>query len=1736
MGSIIRCGSSFSSIQRINMKRFIILVFVQLLFVGFTTAKCKADQNGIKVFHQGVYINISLINDSVLHVTKSPDLQYRSDSLVVLVHNTAPSVCQLEKRNKHLLLTTSKVMVDYHEVTGIISVSRLDGRPLISEQSVTFTPRKDGPFDSYTVKQSFMLSPDERIYGLGQIQNGRLNQRGQHFRLLNENMKICIPMFLSSKGYALYWENYSPTDFDDDTRATSFTSTGRAIDYYVLVGNDVASAQRALFDLTGHVSMPALWNLGVWQSRERYTSSRELLDALKRLRSLRVPVDCMVQDWQYWGDNMHWNAQRFLNPAFADYQQMIDSVHALNAKLMVSVWPDYGPDTEQYCHLQALEKLLPGKSFPNDVESRVYDAFDSYARRYYWHQLYNGLLRYGVDALWLDSTEPDYSGNEADLDFVTGAGRTWRSLRNAFPISTVWGVYNSHRHEPSLTNKRVSILTRSAFMGMQRTGAFVWSGDIEASWHTLARQIPAALNASISGIPLWNSDTGGFWVRDFEGGCQNPAYRRLFARWTQFSTFTPMLRFHGTNTPREIWNYGSEGDSEGTYDNILRYIRLRYRLLPWLYAQTHQLCKDGTLLMSALPVGYPADFQAADIIDEYLFGQSFLVAPILKDRAEGRQIYLPVGNDWIDFWTGETLKGGQWLYKQASYNVIPLYVKAGSILPWGPDVQYSTEKKWDDLEIRIYPGADGDFTLYEDAFDGYGHENGQSSEIRFHWDDAACKLTVAKREGSYPGMLAKRTFRVVLVTPEQPLADGHATVYQKSIIYDGTSQTIELDKKNNTAQKQVYNHVFAPSEGWVNRYEKPYRSEICLNGYWDFQPVDLPADFVHGKGMAPELPLPQDDVWDKTRIKIPSPWNVNGFAFNNLEGPDHRNYPSYPKEWEHVKMAWMRKIIQVPSDWRDKHISLHFEAVAGETVIYVNGKEIGKNFDLFLPFDLDVTNVVEAGRPAEILVGVRSQWLFEDESTIGRRILPAGSMWGNYINGIWQDVYLLATPKVYVKDVFVKPLVSKGVLEIEVTIENHTESDKKIQLSGKAYEWLNHAGTEVNTAPVPNWSLGKEALTLPLRGVNVEANKKTMLNIKVPVSDDMLRFWTPEHPNLYAFLLTIKQDKQILDTRYQRFGWREWTFNGMQLCLNGHSYPLKSDSWHFMGIPQMSRRYAWAWYKAIKGMNGNAVRLHAQVYPRFYMDMADEMGICVLDETANWASDGGPKLDSELFFEHSRDHLRRFVQRDRNYPSVFGWSISNENKPVILYVFKRPDLLPRQKKEWGVWRDIVREIDPTRPWISSDGEDDGDGMLPVTVGHYGDNNAMKNWCNIGKPWGIGETGMCYYGTPEQVSKCNGQRAFDSAEGRMEGLATECYHLIKDMRMMGASYTTIFNMVWYALKPLSLGKKEISTAPTLADGIFFGSYVEGQPGVQPERIGPYSTTLNPGYDPNLPLYDTWPLYDAIRAANAEPVSAWSSYATVDTMAYVHHKSAPVNSSLEVYYIGDSDSSLKQILDAQGVVYTHNPKNALVIIDAGKPMTIRNLKNMKQASSIWLWGIIPETVNSFRSILSSPFDHALSLQFDQLGRSSFLPVNRSWMSGLQSADFYFCEVQKTDASQYTMKGDFVNEGEILLNACRTDWRSWNLRPEELKTAGLLRSENECTVSLPVFVKNGDVYVSTLTNFTNTTKGFNTLSAILRNAGVKMVKKQQELKNECIKHKTNNLFLDPSVDTSKKTTQLM
>lgn len=872
----------------------------------------------------------------------------------------------------------------------------------------------------------------------------------------------------------------------------------------------------------------------------------------------------------------------------------------------------------------------------------------------------------------------------------------------------------------------------------------------------------------------------------------------------------------------------------------------------------------------------------------------------------------------------------------------------------------------------------------------------------------------------------------------------------------------------------TYLHPFAPSEGYVNVTEKPLRDEVCLNGSWDIS-------FEEGE-------------WETTKIKIPSPWNVNDFAYYGLEGPDHRNYPSYPESWVRKNRARMRKTVTVPEEWEGKRIIIHFEAVAGHTDVYANGKKVAENFDLFLPFEADITDVARPGEQVEILVDVKSQKLYEDNSTVGRRIVPAGSMWGYLINGIWQDVYLLAVPETSIENVYVKPLVSKGKLEVEVALRNSGRKDCNVTLGGTVDEWINTAGTDIGSAPVPSWRLGREALKIKDRTVKVPAGGYARVTLEAFIAEGMLEFWTPETPNLYALRLNLKAGKKEIDRKFERFGWREWTFVGNDQCLNGKPYRLKGDSWHFMGIPQMTRRYAWSWFTAIKGMNANAVRPHAQVYPRFYLDMADEMGICVLDETANWASDGGPKLDSDHFWEASKDHLRRMVLRDRNHASVFGWSVSNENKPVILYVHKRPDLMPLQEKAWKDWVEIVRENDTTRPWISSDGEDDGNGLLPVTVGHYGDEGSMDWWQSLGKPWGVGEHGMAYYGTPQEVSRYNGERAYESCEGRMEGIATESYALIKAMRDRGASYSTVFNMAWYSLKPLPLGKSDLSTAPTLEDGICFGEFREGVPGVQPERIGPYSSTFNPGYDPSLPLFDPWPMYEAMRAVNAPDGPARSPWSEAREP---EKKASPAVTQYEhLRFVGPEKGDLKRIMDACGVVFEDGKKvsgRTLYVVDASVKLAEDQLNILRNVGGcdIWLYGITPETV--------SEFDLPLELELIPLGRSSFLPGGRSWTAGMNNSDFYFCEVQKTDASKYALGGPLASESIVLLDACRTDWRKWNWRPEEIKTASVLRSEYEYSGPTAVMIKYGNYYISTLADFTGTAKGAAAFAGLLRGAGI-------------------------------------
>ncbi len=906
------------------------------------------------------------------------------------------------------------------------------------------------------------------------------------------------------------------------------------------------------------------------------------------------------------------------------------------------------------------------------------------------------------------------------------------------------------------------------------------------------------------------------------------------------------------------------------------------------------------------------------------------------------------------------------------------------------------------------------------------------------------------------------------------------------------------------AARVVFDDEFSPLQGMTSSYENPYRQEICLNGLWEYQGVKVPVGWQRDAGKAPELAKPLPDAWDAVKIKIPSPWNVN--SYRRSDGPDHHDFPSYPAAWENDEMGWLRKKVKIPADWDGKQMVLHFEAVAGFTEVFVEGHKVCENFDIFLPFEADITEYAKPDTDIEILVGVRKASLFDDNRTIGRRVIPAGSMWGQHIAGIWQDVYLFALPKVRIQDVYVQPLVDKGLLDLELTLQNDTDKSKSVSIDGQVKKWGNLAGKTVLSAPVPKWKLGSKVLPIPAGQVEVPAKSTATVKIAVPAKDK-LEHWTPVAPNLYGLVLDVQESGKKIDCKYQRFGWRQWTFDGSKQCLNGKPMELHGDSWHFQGIPQMTRRYAHAWYSAIKDANGNAVRLHAQVFPRFYMEMADEMGICVLAETSNWASDGGPKFDDEVFWKNSDDHLKRLVLRDRNYPSVFGWSLTNENRPIIMHVFNRPDLMPVQVKAWERWVAMCRELDPTRPWISGDGDDDGEGTLPTVVGHYGDENGMKNWASRGKPWGVGEHSMAYYGTPEQVSKYNGQRAYESQLGRMEGLAYECYDLIAMQRRHNASYTSVFNIAWYALKPLPLGLADTTRPPTLEDGVFLTRpYVEGKPGVQPERIGPYGTTFNPGYDSSLPLYDTWPMFDAIKAANAPGGPAPSEWSR-KPVEKEEKPAAPRQTYASVTFMGANDSRLLTRLSARGVNFSDRitePENSMVFVDGTCAINAQQAAELKdvlaKGGDILIWGITPQTQGAFNQLLP-----AAVVVTERKATSLLVKSNAQPASGLKHSDFYFCEIQTTPVMEYGLAGDFVSNGQVVLAACDTNWLRWNKADECTKTASVLRSEREAKPSGAAFVVGkagkGQVLINTMTEFYQTDMGMKTLTAMFKNMGIPM-----------------------------------
>ena len=756
-----------------------------------------------------VQTRITFLSSDIVRVEHGTDLaKEEAKSLVVTMQPEANVRLSVKETSREVTLASQALTVVVSKKDGQVQFLA-KGHNLLREKQTVLTPR---------LAQTYTLDTDEPIYGLGALQDGKLNRRGTDRLLMEQsNQEDYQYVIQSIKGWGIYWDHYARADFRDTSEGMTFSpETGNRLDYYFMYGRSADGVNRLMRQLSGQVPMFPLWTFGYWQCRERYKSSRELLNVVDWHRKNGVPLDGIIQDWQYWGSNYLWNAMDFLNEDFADGERMVKRVHEQNAHLMISIWASFGPMTKQYRELNEKGLLFDFETWPQSGSSiwppkrdypsgvRVYDPYSQEARNIYWKYL-RRLHDYGIDAWWMDSTDPDqFDVKDTDYDHPVGASPslgipaqgTYRSHRNAFPLASVSGVYENQRSINK--DKRVFIMTRSAFAGQQRYGAGLWSGDVTSSWDVLRKQIPLCLNYTMTGCPNVNTDIGGFFCGRYGGSNapHNPNYQELYVRWMQFGLFCPVFRSHGADAPREIYQFGKKG--EPAFDAIEQTIRLRYRLLPYIYSTAWGVTHDGESYMRALVYDFPNDQRTWDLTDEFLFGRSLLALPITRPqftnedtRIEGQvdfrkeakaTKYLPQGADWYDFYTEQCYQGGQEVTIPTPLAQAPMMVRSGAILPLAPVMQYASEHKWDALDIVVYPGADGQFTLYEDEGDSYRYEQGIYATIPMKWNDKKGEITISRRQGQFPGMLGDRTFRIRLA--------GTQTV--KTVNYNGKEVKVKI--------------------------------------------------------------------------------------------------------------------------------------------------------------------------------------------------------------------------------------------------------------------------------------------------------------------------------------------------------------------------------------------------------------------------------------------------------------------------------------------------------------------------------------------------------------------------------------------------------------------------------------------------------------------------------------------------------------------------------------------------------------------------------------------------------------------------------------------------------------------------------------------------------------------------------------------------------------------------------
>ncbi len=882
------------------------------------------------------------------------------------------------------------------------------------------------------------------------------------------------------------------------------------------------------------------------------------------------------------------------------------------------------------------------------------------------------------------------------------------------------------------------------------------------------------------------------------------------------------------------------------------------------------------------------------------------------------------------------------------------------------------------------------------------------------------------------------------------------------------------------AQGVKFYHDISPAEGIIKPQEKPYREEICLNGKWDFQPVPIPQGWVSNQGAAPELTAPEPGKWEETKIKIPSPWNVNGWGGGSNVGkgtnqpyaPSSVYYPSYPKSWESVRMGWLKRQFNVPAKWAGKRIMVHFEAVMGDFVVLVNGQKAAQHFGDYMPFDVDITDLVKTNQSNELLVGVRHRRLFDKTDAkyrYFRSTYPPGSNTDNLV-GIWQDVFLIAVPPVRVTNVFVKPWVDKDLLEFDVQLINQTKKIQKITLAGNIKEWINLAGKEVISAPEIKWALGKNTLikinALP---VSLQAGESKTITISTKVKG-RLKYWSPTAPNLYTALLSINKEQQVLDTKTERFGWRQFTIKGSDFYLNGSKIQCFADIQHPFGAYVESRRFAYAWFKMIKDFGGNAVRLHAQPWPATYLGLADEMGLMVLDEAALFGSSLSLNFGEDITWERTAKHIDDLVMRDRNHPAVIGWSAGNELFAISAYNKPTPDIAKIWEEKSVALARRPALLDPTRAFITDDGDEDMHGNLAVWSKHFSHGLTLGRLPKVvDKPLVVGESGATYYGKPAQLVQFAGDKPYESYYGRNEALAVDVYQNVVKMAKPLLAYYSPSEVSWFGIEHLNLGYSDYSRLPELTDGVFAGKpYEEGKPGYQLERIPPYVTTFNPGLDPSLPLYKPLPMFEALKAALHSESSKWDHY--LDTARKVIFSPPPAKYS-HVIFIGKTDGALAKFFNEIGLSLDGNKETASLIIIDGDNVAANELEKSKpiidrvKKNGGLVWILVSgnnEPSKAMNGLLPLPL---------QLAPFRATDLNDATGKYFDIRDLYFSEMNgdKTIMKQ-AISGDLLSRGSTILDASNTDWNLLLGFPENKKCAQivlyehLIKPKNAALLNLP------------------------------------------------------------------------